>query len=102
MSSIATAMRPGVEAAPLSATLLCSAARPDRTAEPPRIAWIITSASNTTQRYLYGETVTAKDLLAAFGVSGSVSDRASTLLRAIGASTRTPASARSSSRLPTC
>ncbi len=48
------------------------------------IAWIITSASNTTQRYLYGETVTAKDLLAAFGVSGSVSDRASTLLRAIG------------------
>jgi len=48
------------------------------------IAWIVCSANNTTHRSLYGAGLTSADLLAAFGVTGSVSDRAGTFLQAIG------------------
>jgi hypothetical protein len=47
-------------------------------------AWIICSANATTGQYGVRGTLQSKDLLAAFGVTGSVSDRASTLLAALG------------------
>ncbi|HVX47286.1 MAG TPA: hypothetical protein VHC49_25565, partial [Mycobacteriales bacterium] len=57
-----------------------------RKASPVRgaaaVAWVIARANDTVGPYGHG--LTAQDLLAWFGVSGSVSQRARPLLRAIG------------------
>lgn len=71
--------------------LLAQAARIDhkvfaRKASPARgaaaVAWVITTGNQTAG--VWSAEMTAKDLLAHFGVTGSVSDRAGTLMRAAG------------------
>ena len=71
--------------------LLARAARTDpkvfaRKGSPARgaaaVAWVITTGNQTAG--VWSAEMTAKDLLAHFGVTGSVSDRAGTLMRAAG------------------
>ncbi|WP_157953108.1 hypothetical protein [Nocardioides allogilvus] len=50
------------------------------------VAWVITTGNRTAG--VWSAALTAKDLLAHFGINGSVSDRAGTLMRAAGMSTR--------------
>lgn len=49
------------------------------------VAWVITTGNRSAG--VWSATITSKDLLAHFGITGSVSDRAGTLLRAAGMST---------------
>lgn len=71
--------------------LLVRAARTDpkvfaRKGSPVRgaaaVAWVITTGNRTAG--VWSAAMTTKDLLAHFGITGSVSDRAGTLIRAAG------------------